>query len=155
MKALAHMDAPMLILPSDSRIFESQFSPNGLKFKPANFAQALEWIITITVKGPELNLLGRQIRFPVSVDDCSYDFLSRRQYFWRGTQPNATQERIHRNQISRVANQIFWVVCIMLRSVDEEACTFTDKIGIQSLSEDEYFSQQFASILMPLRYPSA
>jgi len=105
---------------------ESKFSPNGLKFKPANFAEAFEWIITI--KCPRLNLLGRQIRFPVSVDDCSYDFLSRRQYLRGGTQPNATQKRIHRNQISRVANQILRIVCIMLKSVNEEACALADEI---------------------------
>jgi hypothetical protein len=130
---------------------ESQFSPYGLKFKPANFAEVFEWIITI--KGPGLNLLGRQIRFPVRVDDCSYDFLSRRQYLCGGTQPNATQVRIRRNQISRVANQNVGIVCIMLRSVHEEACTFTDKIGIQRLPLDKYFSQQFAAILMALGYP--
>jgi len=130
---------------------ESQFSPNGLKFKPANVAEVLEWIISIY--GPELNLSGRQIRFLVSVDDCPYDFFSHRQYLCRGTQPNATQKRINRNQISRVANQILGIVCVMLKSVDQKACTFADKIRIQRLSEDNYFSQQFASILMTLGYP--
>ena len=147
------MNTVTQILPSDSRILGSQFSPNGLKFQPANFAEVFDWIITI--KGPELNLLGRQIRFPVSVDDCSYDFLSRRQYLCGGTQPNATQKRIHRNQISRVANQIRWIVCIMLKSVDEEACALTDKIGIVHREALNLSSQQFASILMALAYPCA
>lgn len=141
----------MPILTSESGILESQFSPDGLKFKPANVAEVFEWIITI--KGSELNLLGRQIRFPVSVDDCSHDFFSRPQYLCGGTQPNATQERIHGNQISRVANQILWIVRIMLRSVDEEARALTDKIGIERFPEDKVSSQQFASILMALGYP--
>jgi hypothetical protein len=132
---------------------ESQFSPNGLKFKPANVAEVLERIITIY--GLDLDLLGRQIRLPVSVNDRVYDFLTRCQYLGRGTQPNATQERIHRNEVSRVANQILGIVCIMPKGIDQEARTFTDKIGIQLLPVDKYFSQQLASILMPLRYPSA
>src|SRR5262249_9224264 len=130
------------------------FWNHRLEFQPADITEVFEWIIT-TIEGPQLNLLGRQVRFTVSVDDFSYDFFSRRQYSCGGTQPNPIQECIHWNQIPRVVNQIFWIVCIMLRSVDKEACTFADKIGIERLTEDKLSSQQFASILMPLRYPGA
>lgn len=131
-----------LALAGQTHVLESQFSPNGLKFKAANVAEVFERIIAIY--GLDLDLLGRQIRLPVSVDDGVYDFLTRCQYRCRGTQPNATQERIHRNQVSRVANQILSIVCVMPESIDQEACIFTDKIGIQLLPVDKYFSQQLA-----------
>ena len=57
----------------------SYLTLHGIEFGAANLAEFSQWILT--VRGCGLDLLGRQVRFPVSADDFSYDFLGARQHF--------------------------------------------------------------------------
>jgi hypothetical protein len=57
----------------------SYLTLHGIEFGAANLAEISQWILTVRCCG--LDLLGRQVRFPVSADDFSYDFLGARQHF--------------------------------------------------------------------------
>jgi hypothetical protein len=69
----------ILLLDGSALSSISYLTLHGIEFGAANLAEISQWILTVRCCG--LDLLGRQVRFPVSADDFSYDFLGARQHF--------------------------------------------------------------------------
>jgi hypothetical protein len=124
----------------------SYLTLHGIEFGAANVAKISQWIFT--VHGCGLDLLGRQVRFPVSADDFSHDFLGAGQDFPRGAKSNATQQGVCRNQILGITQ-------VVPQGIQQGARAFTDEIGIQLLAMEDLSTQQIPPILMLLDDPSA